>query len=200
MRAMTSGDRAAWALWGGMDSPLDHPSRLADWPFRFHITTNYDHLIERASSGQLIAVGNRGAELHKMSGGARDVVWHIHGGSALSEDISQLVVTKSDYADFYPTSNMADKLKAITTAHRCVFIGFGFNDEDFIRVLQAVGRLAHAGRPSFAFLAYEGRSHEAAEHQSYLRSNYNVEVIPYAKWGHDHSGLHRIRDRLACIY
>jgi len=87
-------------------TPGDHHNRLADWPFRIHATTNYDHLIEEASGGQLVSVGNRGNELHKMAGGANGVAWHLHGGSRLSKDVSQLVVTKSDYDDYYPDSNM----------------------------------------------------------------------------------------------
>ena len=140
------------ALIEQVSTPGTHHAQLADWPFRFHVTTNYDHLVEDASSGRLVSVGNRGSELHKVAGGGRGFVWHLHGGSRLSSDISQLVVAKSDYDDFYPSSNMVDRLKAIATVHRCVFVGFGFKDEDFSYVLKAVGRLAHSGRPSFAFI------------------------------------------------
>lgn len=97
-----------------------------------------------------MAVGNRGGELPKVSADPRDIVWHIHGASGLSKEASQLVVTKSDYAEYYPTSNVVDTLKSITKMHRCVFVGFGFNDEDFVHVLKAVGRLSHSGRPSYA--------------------------------------------------
>ena len=167
-------------------------AELADWPFRFHVTTNYDHLIEDASSGRLVPVGNCGSELHKVAGGWRDFVWHLHGGCKLSSDISHLVVAKSDYDDFYPNSNMVDKLKAIATAHRCVYVGFSFADEDFTYVLRAVGRIAHAGRPGFAFIGYEDMSAEAKQHQDRLRSEYNVEVIPYLKRGTNHEAIHRV--------
>lgn len=177
-------------------TPGSHHARLADWPFRLYATINYDHLIEAASGGELIPVGNRGADLRKIAGGPRDVVWHLHGGSKLSTDVSQLVVTKSDYDDFYPDSNMVQRLKALTTAHRCVFVGFGFNDEDFLHVLRSVGRLAHSGRPSFAFLGYEGDPAAAIRHQDRIRTEYkyNVEVIPYEKRGQDHSDLRRVLD------
>ncbi len=180
-------------------TPGKHHERLADWPFRLHVTTNYDHLLEDGSAGRLVAVGNRGSELHKLTGGARDIVWHLHGGSRLPNGISQLVVSKSDYDDFYPSSNAVDKLKALATAHRCVFIGFGFNDEDLIYVLKAVGRVAHHGRPSFAFLGYEGSASasDAKTHQQHLRTDFNIEVIPYARRGNDHDDLHRILDAYA---
>ena len=90
------------ALIEQVSTPGTHHFQLADWPFRFHVTTNYDHLIEDASSGRLVPVGNRGSELRKVAGGGRSFVWHLHGGCRFSSDISHLVVTKSDYDDFYP--------------------------------------------------------------------------------------------------
>ena len=180
------------ALIQQVSTPGKYHLLLADWPLRFHVTTNYDHLIENASSGRLASVGNRGSELHKVTGGGHGFVWHVHGGCRLKRDINQLVVSKSDYDDFYPNSNMVDKLKAIATAHRCVFIGFGFQDEDLTYVLRAIGRLAHSGRPSFAFIGYESKSAEAKRHQDFLRANYNVEVIPYFKRAGDHSDLQRV--------
>ena len=185
--------RAA-ALIDRVPTPGPHHVRLAKWPLRFHVTTNYDHLLEAASSGQLVPVGNRGSELRKVVAGNRGFVWHVHGGCRLRSDISQLVVTKSDYDDFYPASNMVEKLTAIATTHRCVFIGFGFKDKDFTSIIESVGRLAPSGRPSFAFIGYESKSAEAKQHQDQLRATYNVEVIPYFKQPGNHADLRRVLD------
>ena len=57
-------------------TPGQYHKRLADWPFKFYITTNYDCLIEKSSGGRLVAVRNTGRELHKLSAGVHDVVWH----------------------------------------------------------------------------------------------------------------------------
>ena len=178
-----------------ISTPGKYHSLLADWPFRFHITTNYDHLVEDASLGRLVSVGNQGSELHKVSGGNRDFVWHLHGGCRLSSDMSSLVVTKSDYDNFYPSSNMVQKFKAIVTSHQCVFLGFGFRDKDFDYILEGVGRLADFDRPSFAFIGYdrEDRKNDAAkQHQDSLRADYNVEVIPYFKQDGNHADLQRV--------
>ena len=180
------------ALIEQVSTPGKHHVQLADWPFRFHVTTNYDHLIEDASSGYLVPVGNHGSELNKVAGGNRGFVWHLHGGCRLNSDISHLVITKADYDDFYPDSNMVAMLKAIATAHQCVFVGFGFKDEDLTYVLKAVGRIAHSGRPSFAFIGYEDELAKAKRHQDFLRANYNVEVIPYSKQDGNHAGLQRV--------
>ena len=185
------------ALVEQVSTPGRHHHQLADWPFRFHVTTNFDRLIEAASAGRLVSVGNRGTELRKVVGGLRNFVWHPHGCCKLNSDINQLVITKSDYDDFYPSSNMVDRLKAISTAFRCVFVGFGFKDEDFTNVLEAVGRLGHSGRPSFAFIGYEVKYREAREHQNIIRSKYNVEVIPYLKRDNDHFGLQRVLEAYA---
>ena len=185
------------ALVEQVSTPGTHHLQLADWPFRFHVTTNFDRLIEAASDGRLVPVGNRGTELRKVVGGDRNFVWHPHGCCKLNTDINQLVVTKSDYDDFYPSSNMVDRLKAISTAFRCVFVGFGFKDEDFTNVLEAVGRLGHSGRPSFAFIGYDADYREAREHQDSIRSRFNVEVIPYLKRDNDHIGLQRVLEAYA---
>ena len=87
---------------------------------------------------------------------------------------------------------MVAKLHAVTIAHRCIFFGFGFTDTDFTSVLQAVGRLAHSGQPSFAFLGYDVEVSTARDHQDHLRRTYNIEVIPYRVRGDDHSDLDRL--------
>ena len=49
------------ALVKQMSTPGMLHIQLADWPFRFHVTTNYDHLIENAAPSRLVSVGNRGS-------------------------------------------------------------------------------------------------------------------------------------------
>lgn len=173
--------------------PGAHHKRLADFPFRLLVTLNYDHLLESAATVPLTPVGNRGRELYKISADTRDVVWHIHGGSRLPADLSQIVVSRADYDDFYPRSNPVSKLHALTTAFRCVFVGFGFRDQDFLRVLETVGRLSHRGRPSYAFLGFEDPS-GSRNVQTSIREKYNVEVIPYRLEGASHHSLHRLLD------
>ena len=177
--------------------PGEHHKRLADWPFRLHVTTNYDCLLETASNGRLVTVGNLGSEVHKLSGSPRGVVWHIHGAAGQSPDLNHLVVSQSDYDHFYPSHNVVEMLKALLTTRQCVFIGFGFKDEDFVRVIDTVGRVSHDGRPAYAFLGHDEPQAKATEFQERLRTSYNVEVIPYYASGDNHSDLHRVLDSYA---
>jgi hypothetical protein len=78
---------------------------LADWPLGGYVTTNYDQMIETAlkeirQSGW-VPVGNSADEVRKVSGDTNRVVWHIHGGLALEEGKSRLVLTEEDYDNFY---------------------------------------------------------------------------------------------------
>jgi len=182
-----------------VQKPSRHHIRISDWPFKLYITTNYDLLIERACCNPLIAIGNRGDELRKLSAGAKDIVWHMHGASALSPDISQIVVCKNDYNEIYPSSNIVEMLKTLTKGFRCVYIGFGFNDTDFIEVVRAVGRHAYSGRPNYAFLSYDSISSEERAFHKKLRDEYNIVVIPYHRSGNDHSELHDILDSYSSL-
>ena len=58
---------------------------IADLPFAGYITTNYDSLLESAlgKTDGWVPIGNSPREVPKVSGDARNVVWHLHGGLQL---------------------------------------------------------------------------------------------------------------------
>jgi len=174
--------------------PGRHHDRISDWPFRYYVTTNYDTLIENACCSPLVSVGNLGEELRKLAAGPNDVVWHMHGSSHLDNDISRITVCKEDYSEIYPDSNIVTVLKSITQSARCIYIGFGFNDRDFMDVIKSVGRQAYAGRPSYAFMAYDESSPEERTKLEALRDEYNIEIIPYLNNMGNHSKLHVLMD------
>lgn len=159
--------------------PCHYHRRIVDWPFRLYVTSNYDHLLESASKGNLASVGNRGNEVHKVTNNAKNIVWHIHGGASLNKDNSQLVVSDADYSDFYPSSNTADKLKALTEVYQSVYIGFGFNDPDITRILEFIGRHSNTARPDYAFLGFNCSQNSIAKECKKFRDKYNIQVIPY---------------------
>lgn len=173
-------------------SPGELHKFLADWPFRIIATTNYDHLLEKAAVRPLVAIGNRGSETRKVTANADGLVWHIHGSSRLTDEVSRLVVASSDYEEFYPDSNMATALKALAQVRRCIFVGFGFRDRDLLGLIHTVGRLSHAGRPSYAFLGYGADKEANRAHRARMLSDYNVQVIPYCVVDNDHSELIRL--------
>lgn len=193
------------ALVDGVKAELD-PSvkvgniipRLAEWPFAGYITTNYDGLIQSSlrnlEEKGWSSAGNSTDEIHKVSGDATRVVWHIHGATALPREKGKLVLTSKDYDDLYlDDSPTVKQLKGLLSQRRVVFIRFGFKDPEVLRLLKLVGRLCSPARPAFAFLSdIYGAEHETTRIE--LLENYNVDVIPYKVIDGSHENLVQLLD------
>lgn len=166
---------------------------LADWPFAGYITTNYDGLLESAlhdSGGPgWIAVGNSDDEARQISGDATGVIWHVHGAIHLPQGRSRLVITEKDYDALYlGESHVIQQLKGLLSQRRIVFFGFGFEDQEVVRLLKAVGHLCNPARPAFAFLS--GLSGTEGESQRLdLLEQYNIDVVPYRLVSGSHEQL-----------
>lgn len=169
---------------------------IANWPFKAYLTLNYDHLLEDAAQAPLVSIGNRGSELHKLQGNEGGFVWHVHGSARLSSDRSRIVLTKSDYDELYPSSNCVETAKHLLATHRAVFFGFGFNDEDFLRLLDHVARIGSGSRPVYAFVPHDPAATDEQRRNAIerLRTKFNVECVTYRSTGKDHSDLARIID------
>ena len=177
--------------------PVKSPGKilrcLADWPLAGYITTNYDRLLEIAlrEKGERgwLPVGNSMDEVKKISGDAKKVIWHIHGSTGLETNKSRLILTENDYDDLYlDGSPVITQLRGLLAQRRIVFVGFGFEDNEVMRLLKLVGRLCNPARPAFAFLS--GLS--STEHESErldLLEKYNVDVIPYRTFNGSHEQL-----------
>ena len=166
---------------------------LADWPVAGYLTTNYDHLLESAveENGQLgwISIGNQPEEVKQVSGDVRNIVWHLHGSAFMNADRSTLVVTTSDYDQFYlENSHLQQQLKSFLTHRRMIFIGFGFRDPELMRILKIVERYTVPERPIYAFLGTGEDSPDRDELRE-LRETYNVEVKPYRVLEGSHEDL-----------
>ena len=163
----------------GINRPGRILNLIADWPFAGYITTNYDKLLESAIDevGQLgwIPIGNTPEEVKKISRGAAQLIWHIHGAVTLPSEISKLILTEEDYDKIYlENSRLATQLQGFLTQHRVVFIGFGLEDPEVMRLLKLVGSFCSPVRPVYAFIAGL-KGHEREE----LLEKYNIDIIPY---------------------
>ena len=172
-----------------LQTPREVHDLVAAWPFAAYVTTNYDHLQERALqqySGGWTSVGNSVSETKKISKDVKNVVWHPHGGIDLGGDKNlRYVLTKSDYDEIYPSgSPVYDTLSTLIRMYRMVFIGFGFEDPDLQHLLRRLTRISSPGFPSFAFL----HSANSSERKK-MKREYNIEVIPYSVSNGDHSDL-----------
>lgn len=185
------------------DRPVGRLVRqLARWPFAGYITTNYDDLIERAleSIGETgwLGVGNTEDEVQRISGGVRRVVWHLHGGVKL-DGKSRLVLTEEDYDDLYLRDSwLRQTVGGLLQHRRVVFFGFGFQDEEVVRLIKLVGMMCHPARPAFAFLDGVSGSENIARREELL-DRYNVDVIPYEVVDSSHEQLCNLADTYAAL-
>ncbi len=187
-------DAAVTEHMGKIVAPGRYHRILADWPFRFYVTTNYDVLLDVAlrAHGGWVSVGNSASENQKVGSGAHTIVWHPHGAVGLeAQKMIRLVVSKNDYLETYPDSPIANTLKAIAQTQRLVFFGFGFADEDLLALLKIVSRHTPVERPAFAILGQQKSGSSGQRQRDRYRADYNVEVIPYFSDGGDHSDLRR---------
>lgn len=168
-------------------------SHLADWPLAGYITTNYDELLEIAlreiGERGWLSVGNSADEVRKVAGDATRVTWHLHGGTRLPRESFRMVLTEKDYDDLYlDGSPMVTQLRGLLAHRRVVFVGFGFEDVEVMRLLKLVGRLCSPARPAFAFLSgLSGTKHEPERLD--LLERYNIDVIPYRVVNGSHEQL-----------
>lgn len=172
--------------------------RLADWPFAGYITTNYNGLLETALQkiGEIgwASIGNSQDEVRKVSGGATNLIWHIHGFIKMEKDKSRLILTEEDYDEIYLSdSPIKTQLRSLLAQHRVIFIGFSFQDEEVKRLLKEVGRLSSPVRPVFAFLSHLYGMEFEAEREELLKK-YNVEVIPYKVTDNSYDKLSELLD------
>lgn len=164
-------------------------STLADWPFAGYVTSNYDDLLEQALRQRVTgwpSVGHSQSEVRKLSGGAHDLVWHIHGAHGLPATDGRPIVTDRDYDDLYlETSPLMVQLRAFLQQHRVVFFGFSFRDPELARLLKVITRYCNPARPAYAFMQ-EG---EGDRDRRAMLERYNVDLITYPATARPHASL-----------
>ena len=178
---------------GSKDTPGTILRYLSDWPVSGYITTNYDLLLENALREKQelgwLSVGNSIDEVRKVSGAASRLIWHIHGILGFPPDTSNLVLTDKDYDALYlESSHMVTQLRGLLSQRRIIFIGFGFEDLEVLRLLKLVGRLCTPARPAYAFLSGLAGSKHESERLEFLEK-YNVDIIPYRVFNGSHDQL-----------
>lgn len=166
---------------------------IADWPFAGYITTNHDGLCRTAlrNVGEKgwIQIGNSPDEIRKVAGNAKGLIWHVHGAIGFPPTSFRMVLSENDYDDLYlDASPVVFQLRGLLAHRRFVFVGFGFEDPELMRLLKLVGRYCNPACPAFAFLSgLSGSEHESKRLE--LLEKYNVDVIPYREINGSHEPL-----------
>lgn len=108
---------------------------------RYIITTNYDHLFERAYGDEIYKIVND-SDIPRIPSSDKIILYKIHGDIGEPDSI---VITKRDYLSFYQTGK--DKLiwaqiRSLLSRNSILLIGYSFEDSDIQYIFDdVIGKL-----------------------------------------------------------
>jgi hypothetical protein len=168
-------------------SEMDLTLQTAIWRLnpKLVVTTNYDEALEWANNASSPLLNHQScdfATLLNFSNLTHPRVWHIHGQI---KDLGSLILAPEQYDNFYSSTDSRTnyiaarkQLAALITNFPLIFIGFGFNDEYVLNLLESVLVDFKGGTPkSFALMKYGDQSY------GQLWQKYNIQVITYEDHG-----------------
>jgi len=168
-------------------SPHELLYRLAQMPFRHVLTLNFEQSIEEAHTAVELRCGtvsccSRTAIatfLASMDSAAypRQVV-HIHG--IYTDPNDTIALTETGYRQLYRDNRLFQQfLWLLAATKRIIFLGFGFEDTDFLNAMRDAARDVHAnGNRHFAIMSVRPAEDDAPIRQR-LNERYLVEPIFY---------------------
>jgi hypothetical protein len=147
------------------------------------LTTNIDHLLERAFAGRWPALYHATADMARRE----RVILKLHGTLF---DRSTWVFTRDQYdRAMYNDALLSQAFSAIFLVCPVLFVGYGLADDDFDQLLTRVRALSN-GQPSRHFaLVPEG---SFTSYERGLREKAGIRIIPYPTPGGSHAAVSRI--------
>ena len=168
-------------------SPHDLLYRIAQMPFRHVLTLNFEHSIEEAHAAvelrcETVSCCNRG-EISRFLASIdspdypRQAV-HLHG--VYTDPTETIALTENGYRHLYRDNRLFQQfLWLLAATKRIVFLGFGFEDTDFLNAMRDAARDVHEnGNRHFAVIGI-GRAEEDGPFRQRLNERFLVEPIFY---------------------
>ncbi len=166
---------------------------LAEWPFQFFLTTNYDDLLKNFfndSGVPVISRLNTLSDFRNLRADTTNIVFKIHGDTS---DPDNIVLTSKQYDMFRldpQKEYWREKISSVLHMMDLVIIGYSLSDPDFNDQLERVKAIAQPDRPIYMFAA--GFSKEQIND---LFLHYNIRIIPYQISNNNHHDLFRVLQR-----
>ncbi len=167
--------------------PHDLLYRVAQMPFRHVLTLNFEHSIEEAHAAVALRCGtvsccNRAAISRFLASidspdYPRQIV-HLHG--IYTDPTETIALTENGYRQLYRDNRLFQHfLWLLAATKRIVFLGFGFEDTDFLNAMRDAARDVHEnGNRHFAVLPVRLAEDDGPIRQR-LNERYLVEPIFY---------------------
>jgi SIR2-like domain/NACHT domain len=162
---------------------------FASLPLRHHLTLNFDpslvttYLIRQEQCGALSS-----ARVNDLVGFLRRLddprymrqIVHLHG--RFDDDVNRIVLTEDGYTALYANNPMRRHfLWTLFATRRLLFTGFGYMDEDFLRVLEECCRHTRTTEENLTHFAIVGlRPEKNDEQRRYeLAQRYHTDAVFY---------------------
>lgn len=155
-------------------SDEDHSLKNLNKPgFNIYLTTNYDQLIQKYIEiphcyPSLLAYNGN---MQRIFSNQEKCLFHIHGSVSNHETI---VLSQNMYNNLYDNPIYNDKMKAFTSSHSFLFIGFSFKDE-FIQNLMKQHKSLFKG--NHFWLLSKGQV--TPKEKSEFNTEYGIKIIEY---------------------
>jgi hypothetical protein len=140
------------------------------------ITTNFDPLLSNAFSPTLEAL--TWLDDVKIEQVLRSATPHIMFAHGMLQRYESIVLTPEHYRKCLRHAAYRTYLKVIFAHYTVLFLGFSFSDRDVNSLLEDLRE--DFGLSDFPHFAVVADSQDLELRKSFLRQNFNVEVIPYS--------------------
>lgn len=154
------------SIYGKSPVDLSDHQKIKSIPhFKNIITTNYDNSFENvySDSHNLIFKDADCSYIDKL----RTNVFKIHGDLSVPDSI---VITKSDYRHYFDKENNLifwTKIKDLLASNSVLFIGYSFEDDNIISIVDLISNALGANRKEMFLIAPDWKEHKKQKLSSF---------------------------------
>ncbi|MDF1659772.1 MAG: SIR2 family protein [Verrucomicrobiales bacterium] len=176
--------------------PTQNHDLLSRLTLKGIITTNYDHLIEKAyqnsHSSELETVIAQDSERYSILKSDQPWLFKLHGSSERGRTI---VLSSEDYERLARETATFRMLEAMLQNNVVLFVGFGLEDPDSMDTIRRLNR-AYGGALQRHYALVAENSLGPAKKRFY-KDNYNIQLLPYSNTNDKHEGVTEFLQQLA---
>ena len=141
--------------------------------FSLYLTTNYDKLLEWyiPEANSFASLIEYSSNTHRLFSDTKKNIFHIHGAV---RNPNTIVISSESYKELYDNPTYDDLMKAFSSSHSFLFLGFSFNDIFIQNLLKNHKSIYHGTH----YLVVAKNSMDMKTLVS-LNSNFGIKTIEY---------------------
>ncbi|AIW85352.1 SIR2-like domain protein [Bacillus mycoides] len=173
------------------DESKHNYSDLSKMNFKFYLTTNYEHILQRYLQYDIQPILLKDVAFNTQEMLDEKRVCHLHGTIS---NYGTIVLSRESYEELYNDKKYDNLLKLVTGSKKLLFMGFSFDDQ-FIKTLIKEHKEAFKGKH---YILLDNPT-EAKVRE--MRSEYGLLTIPYNTQNSSHTvEIRKILNQIAKPY